>query len=49
MAMKDGRVLAHVPFDSNLKRSIIAVHHPEMDNTVRIYVKGAPELVVNAC
>ena len=42
-------MLAHVPFDSNLKRSIIVVNHPELENTIRIYVKGAPELVVNNC
>lgn len=30
MSMKDGRVLAQVPFNSELKRSIIAVHHPEL-------------------
>ena len=39
-------MLAHVPFDSNLKRSIIVVNHPELENTIRIYVKGAPEKVV---
>ena len=42
-------VLAHVPFNSKLKRSIIAVKHPSLEDTVRIYVKGAPEIVVSAC
>jgi len=47
MATRQGRVLAYIPFNSTLKRSIIAVQHPQLENTVRIYVKGAPEIVVN--
>ena len=49
MAIKQGNVLAQVPFDSKLKRSIIAVRHHELQDTVRIYIKGAPEIVVNNC
>jgi magnesium-transporting ATPase (P-type) len=49
MAQKDGRVLAHVPFDSNLKKSIIVIEHPELEQTVRIFVKGAPEVVIESC
>jgi Ca2+-transporting ATPase len=49
MAKKEGRVYAQVPFDSKLKRSIIAVHHPEMQDIVRVYVKGAPEIVLSNC
>lgn len=49
MASKDGRVLAQVPFNSKLKRSIIAVQHPGLDDTVRVYVKGAPEVVLESC
>ena len=51
MAFKEqtGRVCAEVPFNSNLKRSIIAIHHPHLQDTVRIYVKGAPEIVVTNC
>ena len=43
------RVLAQVPFNSALRRSIIAVQHPTMADTVRIYVKGAPEYVLPKC
>ena len=46
MQKKEGRVYAQVPFDSQLKRSIIAVHHPEMQDIVRVYIKGAPEIVI---
>lgn len=49
MSMKEGRVLAQVPFNSELKRSIIAVQHPELIDKVRIYVKGAPEIVIQKC
>jgi magnesium-transporting ATPase (P-type) len=49
MSTKQGNILAHVPFNSKLKRSIIAVKHPSLEDTVRIYVKGAPEIVVSAC
>jgi len=49
MAHKANNVLAQVPFDSKLKRSIIAVRHPQMADTVRVYVKGAPEIVFSNC
>lgn len=49
MAEKDGRVLAQVPFNSKLKRSVIAVQHPGLEDTVRVYVKGAPEVVLQSC
>lgn len=42
-------VLAQVPFNSKLKRSIIAIKHPKLHDTVRVYVKGAPEIVVMNC
>ena len=45
----DGVVLATVPFNSQLKRSIIAIKHPNREDTVRIYVKGAPEVVLANC
>ena len=49
LASKEGKVLAEVPFNSKLKRSITAVQHPTLQDTVRIYIKGAPETVVNNC
>lgn len=49
MAMRDGHIRAQVPFDNKLKRSIIAVQIPTMEDTVRIYVKGAPESVLTNC
>jgi magnesium-transporting ATPase (P-type) len=49
IARKEGKVLAEVPFDSKLKRSIIAVQHPDMTDVVRVYIKGAPEIVLANC
>lgn len=49
MAQKENRILAQVPFNSKLKRSIIAIKHPSLTDTVRIYIKGAPEFVVAKC
>ena len=46
MALKAGKVRAQVPFSSKLKRSIIAVELPDLQDTVRIFIKGAPEIVV---
>jgi magnesium-transporting ATPase (P-type) len=46
MALKAGKICAQVPFSSKLKRSIIAVELPDLQDTVRIYIKGAPEIVV---
>lgn len=49
MASKEGRVLAEVPFNSKLKRSITAIQLPDMQDTVRIFIKGAPEIIVRNC
>jgi len=43
------RELARIPFNSNNKRSIVAVQHPNMADTVRIFVKGASEVVMPNC
>jgi magnesium-transporting ATPase (P-type) len=40
---------ARIPFDSVVKRSIVAVNHPFMNDTVRVYIKGAPEVVLATC
>ena len=51
MLRKEGRVKAHVVFDTKRKFSIIAVEHPDekMNGKVRVYVKGAPEFVIEKC
>jgi magnesium-transporting ATPase (P-type) len=52
--MKDkstGSVRATVPFSSTLKKSIIAIQLPQHHghDTVRVFVKGAPEVVIPNC
>ena len=49
LAMKEDKVLVEVPFNSYLKRSITAIAHPQLQDTVRIYIKGAPEVVIPNC
>lgn len=40
---------ARIPFDSIRKRSIVAVRPVDMTDTVRVYVKGAPEFIIPNC
>lgn len=49
ITQKEGNVLAQVPFNSSLKRSIVAVRHTQLEDTVRIYIKGAPETIIQNC
>jgi len=49
MLEREGRVRAWIPFDTKLKRSIIAVAHPLIQHTVRVYIKGAPETIIENC
>ena len=38
-----------IPFSAIRKRSIVAMRHPDLEDTVRVYLKGAPELIINKC
>lgn len=49
MLETSGRIKATIPFDTKYKNSIVAVAHPQMEDTVRVYVKGAPENIVENC
>ena len=44
---KLGRIRASCPFSSEKKRSAVALEHPDSPQTVTIYVKGAPEVIVS--
>lgn len=46
---KIGKVEAVIPFSAIRKRSITAVRHPDKEDLIRIYIKGAPELIVHKC
>jgi Ca2+ transporting ATPase len=46
---KLGRIETIIPFSTIRKRSLTAVRHPDNDDLVRVYIKGAPEIVVGKC
>ena len=46
---KLGRIEAVIPFSTIRKRSITAVRHPDQEDLIRIYIKGAPEIIVSRC
>jgi len=46
---KVGRIEASIPFSTVTKRSITAVRLLERPDIVRVFLKGAPELVVPKC
>lgn len=41
--------VGRIPLTSYTKRSIVAIKHPNMEDTIRIFIKGAPEVVLNQC
>jgi len=43
---KDDRILEVIPFNSARKRACSVVRHPDNDSLVRVYLKGAPEIVL---
>lgn len=46
---KYGKIRAALPFSSTKKRSVTVVQHPSDSNLIRIYLKGAPEVVQELC
>ena len=46
---KLGRVRATSPFSSEKKRSATAIECPDRPHRVAVYVKGAPEVIINLC
>jgi Ca2+ transporting ATPase len=46
---KEDRIEVFIPFNSARKRACTAVRHPTKPDTVRIFVKGAPEMVIQLC
>jgi len=45
----EDRVLQVIPLNSKRKRACTAVHHPTKEGLVRVFVKGAPEIVMDLC
>ena len=46
---KHGNILMRSPFSPDTKRSAIAIQSPDRPGMVSIYVKGAPEILLNVC
>lgn len=46
---KEDNVLEIIPFNSKRKRACTAVRHPFDQNKVRVFLKGAPEIVIDYC
>jgi len=46
---KVGRIRAVLPFSSDLKLSAVAIEHPDRPNQIAIYIKGAPEVIMQLC
>jgi magnesium-transporting ATPase (P-type) len=46
---KHGNVLMRSPHSSETKRSAVAIKSPDRPGMVSIYVKGAPEMLINHC
>lgn len=46
---KEDRIEVFIPFNSGRKRACTALRHPTKADTVRVFVKGAPEMVIELC
>jgi magnesium-transporting ATPase (P-type) len=47
LSLRDEDILCLVPFDSGRKRGSIVVRKP--DGGVRVYTKGAPDMIFDSC
>lgn len=46
---KHGNILMISPHSPETKRSAVAIESPDRPNMVSIYIKGAPEMLINYC
>lgn len=46
---KDDNMLEVIPFNSKRKRASTVIRHPDDQNKVRVFLKGAPEIVMQYC
>ena len=42
-------ILFHIPFNSKRKRQTTVIKHPSQEGKIRVYCKGAPEIVIEYC
>ena len=47
--LKEERILQTIPFNSRRKRACTAVQVPGQNGTVRVFLTGAPEIVIEHC
>lgn len=47
--LKEERIECFIPFNSARKRACTALNHPTKEGTIRVFVKGAPEMVIELC
>jgi magnesium-transporting ATPase (P-type) len=43
----DDNIVTEIPFNSKRKRATCVIRHPDLADTVRVFCKGAPEIVLN--
>jgi magnesium-transporting ATPase (P-type) len=43
---KDNNILEVIPFNSIRKKASIVLRHPDHNDKIRVYLKGAPEFVL---
>jgi magnesium-transporting ATPase (P-type) len=41
--------LFSIPFNSKRKRQTTVIKHPSQEGKIRVYCKGAPEIVIDYC
>ena len=46
---KENNILMQIPFNSGRKRACTVVRDPQDSNKVKVFVKGAPEIVMEYC
>jgi len=42
-------IIFKLPFNSKRKRSTMVIRHPSQAGKVRVFVKGAPEIIIEKC
>jgi len=49
LRQKEEKILQIIPFNSARKRASTVLEDPENRNIVHVFVKGAPEIVIDIC
>lgn len=49
ISRKKDHILQTIPFNSRRKRAATCLRHPDDQKRVRVFLKGAPEIVIDYC